>query len=234
MANGTVLTVQFVAPNSDPDAVRAAQQITTSMQAVGLKVNLVITDYNTVVNEKYTIPDTYYVVLFPDSYFPSPFKWMRNPVNLPSAFRSSNTTFVTDFAAALSNPVPSAALAELKTALNVLANAAVTNSVFYEPAEVAYNTAQFSNWQPALNNAGNFDVFYYPVLSEQVLTSVQPISVGSSTSTTSAASSSSSSSTAISTPMALGMAGVAIFIAVVYVTTIARKSSRVPGNLSAT
>ena len=228
MANGTVLTVQFVAPNSDPDVVRAAQQITTSMQNVGLKVNLLITDYNTVTQMKYNIPDTYYVVLFPDSYFPSPFKWMRNPVNLPSAFRSTNTTFTSDFAQALANPNPTAALAELKTALNVLANAAVTNSVLYEPLYVAFNTASFKNWQPAMSDAGTHDVFYYPILSEPVLTSVttgasgSSTSTGSSSSTASSASSSTSSSTLITPQLALGMASAAIFIAVVYAVTAKR------------
>ncbi|MDA4112592.1 MAG: ABC transporter substrate-binding protein [Thaumarchaeota archaeon] len=235
MANGTVLTVQFVAPNSDPDVVRAAQQIASSMQNVGLKVNLQITDYNTVTNDKYNIPNTYNIVLFPDSYFPSPFKWMRNPVNLPTAW--VNSTFKADFAAALSNPDPAQALTQLKSALNVLANSAVTNSVLYEPFEAAYNSQGFNGWQPALNNAGSFDVFYYPVLSQQVLTSLAPASVGSSSSTTSTSSSSttssSASSTAINTSTAVAMVGVAVFIAVVYASSVLRRPGRTYASMSA-
>ena len=201
MKNGTVLTVQFVAPNNDPDIVRAAQQIQTSMQSIGLKVNLQVVDATTASNDKYNTPGNYYTILYPDGYFPSPFKWMRNPVNLP--FEWSNSTFKADFAAAITNTNPAAALAELKIALNIEAESAITNSILYEPTYVAYNSQAFTNWQPALGNQASYDIFLNQVLGEQVLTSVTPISVGTSATSTSLTTTSTSLTTTSATSMSL-------------------------------
>jgi ABC-type transport system substrate-binding protein len=180
MSNGTVLTVQFESANDQPDQVRAAQQIQSSMEAAGLQVNLKLVDLNTATNDKYNAPGNFKVILYTDAYFPSPFKWMRNPVNLP--FGWSNSTFKTIFAESLVNTDPAGALTQLKQALNILANEAVTNSILFVPSYVAYNTATFSMWQPAIDNAINYNVFYNQLMAENVFTSVVP--AGSTTTTT--------------------------------------------------
>jgi hypothetical protein len=171
------------------------------MQSIGLKVNLQVVDATTASNDKYNTPGNYYTILYPDGYFPSPFKWMRNPVNLP--FEWSNSTFKADFAAAITNTNPAAALAELKIALNIEAESAITNSILYEPTYVAYNSQAFTNWQPALGNQASYDIFLNQVLGEQVLTSVTPISVGTSATSTSLTTTSTSLTTTSATSMSL-------------------------------
>ena len=172
MSNGTQVAVNLEAPNSDPDVVRAAQLIAKSMEAVGLKVNLNIVDLTTATSDKYTTGN-YDVILYPDEYFPSPFKWMRNPVNMP--YQWSNSTFKTIFKSSLQDTNPADALAKLKQALTILANEAVTNSVVFEPVYAAYNTVKFTGWQPALAEASNYQVFYNQMLSENLMTSVTPV-----------------------------------------------------------
>jgi len=180
MPNGTLVTVDFEAPNNDPDVVRAAQMITTSMENVGLQVNLKIVDITTATNHKYSSPGDYKVILYADEYFPSPFKWMRNPVNLP--FKWYNATFKEIYGAALQDTNPDSALAKLKQALTILVNEAVTNSVVFEPAYAAYNIQTFTNWQPALTKAADYQVFYNQMLAENVMTSVTPVAATTQTS----------------------------------------------------
>jgi ABC-type transport system substrate-binding protein len=239
MKNGTVLTVQMIATNNLPDVVRAAQQIQSSMEAAGLKVNLNLVDLTTGSNDKYNPPGNYKIILLPDEYFPSPFKWMRNPVNLP--FDWSNSTFQSYFSQSLSNTDPAAALSELKQALNILAEEAVTNSILFVPSYVAFNTKGVSNWQPALSNAISSDVFVNPVLSVGMMTSVQPVSSTGSSSSTSSSASSSHSSSSTSSAAASGMStndlllygALAVIILIIVAAIALRMRGRKPAPSSA-
>jgi len=221
MKNGTQVAVNLEAPNNDPDVVRAAQLIAKSMESVGLKVNLNVVDLTTATSDKYTTGN-YDVILYGDEYFPSPFKWMRNPVNLP--YQWHNSTFKTIFTSCLQDTNPSSALAKLKQALDILANEAVTNSVVFEPVYAAYNNVKFTGWEPALSQASSFQVFYNQVLSENLMVSVMPPAAATSTvMTTSSTSTSAPPSTDMTT---YAIVGIVILIIIGAVAYFARRSKK--------
>jgi ABC-type transport system substrate-binding protein len=178
LPNGTALTVTVEAPNNDPNYVRASQFIQTSFQNAGITVNLDNPAYSTADTDWTSL--NFQFLIFPNNYAPSPFRWMRNPFNIPGW---TNSTFKSEFALALSDPNQSSAFNEVKQAEVIMAQAAVINSIVILPQYVAYNKALFSNWQPALSNAPSSSVFWDPVSAENVLTAIAPAGASSSTTT---------------------------------------------------
>ncbi len=184
LPNGTALTVTVTAPNNDPNYVRASQYIEGTLQSAGINVNLVDAAYSTV--DTAWTSNNFQFLIFPNNYAPSPFRWMRNPFNLPGW---TNSTFKSEFQSALTSINPTTALSDVKQAELTMAQAAVINSIVVLPQYVAYNKASYSNWTPALSNAPSYSVFWYPVSAENVLTAVTSVSTTSavtSVSTTSA------------------------------------------------
>ena len=181
LPNGTALTVNIEAPNDDPNYVRASQFIQNSLQTAGINVNLSNPAYSTVRTD--WTSNNFQFMIFPNNYAPSPFRWMRNPFNLQGW---TNATFKSVFALSLSDANPASALAEVKQAELIMAQAAVINSIVILPQYIAYNKASYSNWQPALSEAPNWSVFWYPVTAENVLTAISypGASLVSTTSTT--------------------------------------------------
>lgn len=167
LPNGNPLTVTVEAPNNDPDYVRASQFVEATFQAAGITVNLENPAYSTADTD--WTSNNFQFLLFPNNYAPSPFRWMRNPFNIPGW---SNSTFKTVFAESLANPNSAAAMTQVKQAELIMAQAAVINSIVILPQYVAYNKALYTNWQPALSEAPSYSVFWYPVTAENVLTSV--------------------------------------------------------------
>ena len=193
LPNGTALTVNVEAPNNDPNYVRASQLIQGTFQQAGISVNLL--------NPAYSQADTdwttnhFQFLIFPNNYAPSPFRWMRNPFNIPGW---SNATFAAAFKQALTDPNPDSSLAAVKQAELIMAQAAVINSIVILPQYVAYNKAQYTNWQPALSNAPSQSVFWDPVTAENVVTAISYPAATSVSSSTSSTSTSTSSTTAVS------------------------------------
>ena len=193
LPNGTALTVNVEAPNNDPNYVRASQLLQGTFQGAGINVNLL--------NPAYAQADTdwtsnnFQFLIFPNNYAPSPFRWMRNPFNIPGW---TNATFTSTFKQALSDPNPTSSLTEIKQAELIMAQAAILNSIVILPQYVAYNKVQYTNWQPALSNAPSSSVFWDPVTAENVLTALSYPGATSSTSSILTSSSAASSSTAAS------------------------------------
>ena len=167
LANGTALTVTVEAPNNDPDYVRASQFVQSTFEAAGITVNLYNPAYSTA--DTNWASNQFQFLLFPNNYAPSPYRWMRNPFNLPGW---TNSTFKAAFAQSLSDPNPASALAAVKQAELIMAQAAIINSILILPQYVAYNKVSYTNWQPALSQAPSYSVFWYPVTAENVLTAV--------------------------------------------------------------
>jgi ABC-type transport system substrate-binding protein len=167
LPNGNPLTVTVEAPNNDPDYVRASQFVASTFEAAGITVNLDNPAYSTADTD--WTSDNFQFLLFPNNYAPSPFRWMRNPFNIPGW---TNSTFKTVFAESLANPDYASALAQIKQAELIMAQAAIINSIVILPQYVAYNKALYTGWQPALSQAPSYSVFWYPVTAENVLTSV--------------------------------------------------------------
>ncbi|MHB2036890.1 MAG: ABC transporter substrate-binding protein [Nitrososphaerales archaeon] len=194
LPNGTALTVNVEAPNNDPNYVRASQLVQGTFESAGINVNLL--------NPAYAQADTdwtsnhFQFLIFPNNYAPSPFRWMRNPFNIPGW---TNATFTATFKQALSDPNSTSSLSEIKQAELIMAQAAVLNSIVILPQYVAYNKAQYTNWQPALSNAPSSSVFWDPVTAENVVTAISyPGATGSSTSSTLTTSSTTNSTTGTS------------------------------------
>ncbi|MDG6956718.1 MAG: hypothetical protein JRM89_03595 [Nitrososphaerota archaeon] len=227
-ANGTQVTITVESPNNDPNYVRASQFIQTSLEADGFNVNLLNPAYATVHTNWTSL--NFQLMVFPNNYAPVPFRWMRNPSNLNGW---QNSTFTTDFNAALSNPNAAQSLTEIKAAELVMAQAAVLNYLVVLPQYVAYNTAAFSNWQPALTQSASNDVFCTYVVCENVLASVTPASTGptastTQTTTTSAPSTSTTSTSAPSYTYYYVAAIVVIIIAIAGVAIWARGRKPAP------
>lgn len=237
LPNGTAITVNVEAPNNDPNFVRADQMIVSAMQSVGLQANAKVVDYTTDTNDLFSTGN-YQMLLSNQAYFPSPYKWMRNPVNLPIQWKNSTgyTTWHPLFEQALQDTNATSSLQELKQSEEFLANYSIIGTIVVLPQFVAYNNQAFTDYQPALSNALNYQTFYFPTLAENFFTSVAPLGAASSTSSTSSASivstmsssssstptiasssSSSTSSSSSSSSTSLALAPVALIIAVVVV-----------------
>ena len=235
LPNGTVPTVNVEAPNNDPNFVRADQMIVSSMESIGLQANSKIVDYTTDTNDIFST-GVYQMVLSNQAYFPSPYKWMRNPVNLPLQWvnTSTYTTWHSIFQTALHDVNSTSSLQELKQAELIVANFSIIGTIVVLPQYVAYNTQAFTGYQPALANALNYQTFYFPTMAENFFTAVSPITSGTTTvvsgsnvvsttstnsqvssssqSTTQVASSSSSTSTTTSYTLIAGIVVVIIII----------------------
>jgi hypothetical protein len=206
--NGTVITVNVEAPNNDPNMVRAAQIIVNSMVGVGLQATPKIVDYTTNTNDIFS-SGNYQMIVSNQAYFPSPYKWMRNPVNLPLQWVNTSTyaTWHQIFQGALHDVNATSSLATLKQSELILANFSIIGTVVVLPQYVAYNTQAFSGYQPALANALNYQTFYFPTMAENFFTALSPAGgatstavVSSSTTTTTTPASQSSTSTSSSSP----------------------------------
>jgi hypothetical protein len=197
LPNGTVMTVNVEAPNNDPNFVRADQMIVSAMQGIGLQANSKIVDYTTDTNDIFSTGD-YQMILSNQAYFPSPYKWMRNPVNLPLQWVNTSTyaTWHTIFQTALHDVNTTSSLQELKQSELILANFSIIGSIVVLPQFVAYNSQSFSDYQPALSNALNYQTFYFPTLAENFFTAVVPSASGTSTTTSSSGVASTTSSAA--------------------------------------
>jgi ABC-type transport system substrate-binding protein len=196
--NGTVVTINFQAENNDPDDLRAAQLIQTAMQSVGLQFNLVSEDYSTADTNWGNF--NYQMVLIDNGYAPTPFRYLRSPVNTAD-LKPTNTTFTNQVLLATHDTNSTSALQEIKVAEQMFAENAVVNTVVLEPGYIAYDS-KFTNWLPAIDQAGDYNVFLTQsavVFGRNVLDSVVPAT--SSTSATSTPSTSSSSSSTSSSPV---------------------------------
>ena len=175
-------------------------------------------DVNTVSNEIFS-SGNYQMTLFNNAYFPSPYKWMRNPVNLPlkwvntSAYAQWHPIFQT----ALQNLNPTQSLQQLKQAESIVINDSIIGSVLVVPQYVAYNTNAFTNYEPALANALNYQTFYAPILAENFLTAVQPAGTGSSTSVTSQVTTAASSTTTSIPPTSANYSLIAAIVVVIII-----------------
>jgi len=195
MSNGTALTITIQADSADPNIVRAAQFEQTSMQSIGLTVSI-DTVSDTSANTAWSTGD-FQILIYTNNPAPTPFKYLRNPANFPGW---TNSTFKADYALATSDSNTTESLIQLKQAELILAQSAVINGIVILPSYVAYNSQAFNNWEPALSQAPNIDAFWLPVYAENVLTSVQPVGLTSTSSTsTSTISTSSTSTSTIST-----------------------------------
>jgi ABC-type transport system substrate-binding protein len=188
-SNGTVVAVTVEASNSDPDLVRAAQFIANSTESVGLKVNLKIVDLATATNDLYN-PYPFNTILYIDEFFPSPYRWMYS---LMTTWPWTNSTFYDDLFRSLNDTDPVRSLADMKQTELILADAAILNSVVVLPQYVAYDN-KFTNWVPALDQAPSYDVFSSPIITENVMASVTPAGLVSSSTTMSASSTSGNAS----------------------------------------
>ena len=238
LPNGTVPTVNVEAPNNDPNFVRADQMIVNSMESIGLQANSKIVDYTTDTNDIFST-GVYQMILSNQAYFPSPYKWMRNPVNLPLQWKNTSTytTWHTIFQTALHDVNATSSLQELKQSEFILANFSIISTIVVLPQYVAYNTQAFSGYQPALTNALNYQTFYFPTMAENFFTAVTPTTSGITTaissssplttsvsqSTTQVASSSSSTSTTTSSTLIAGIVIVIIIIVVAVALLMRRK-----------
>ena len=182
-ANGTAVTVNVEAGNGDPNFVRAAQFIANSMEAAGLQATPKIVDQTTA-DSDWSVgrnPAKFDVLVYWNSYAPTPYRWLRNFYNLPGW---QNATFTTVFTAALADPNPTTSLQKLKQAELIVGQAAVINSVLLTPSYVAFNNQKFTNWDPAIQQQASYHFNYNPVFAENVLTSVQPVGPTATTGTT--------------------------------------------------
>ena len=186
------MTVNVEAPNNDPNYVRASQFVQGNLEAVGINVNLLNPAYSTADTD--WTSNNFQFLLFPNNYAPTPFRWMRNPFNIPGW---TNSTFKTVFQQSLTETNATTSLALVKQAELIMAQAAVLNSIVILPQYVAFNTA-YTNWQPALSNAPSYSVFWDPITAENVLTTVSYPGATSITSTTSSSSSTSTTTTTTS------------------------------------
>jgi len=195
LPNGTIATVNVEAPNNDPNFVRADQMIVSAMQSVGLQATANVVSYTTDTDAIFST-GVYQMILANQAYFPSPYKWMRNPVNLPLQWKNTSTysNWHSIFEQALTNINTTASLQELKQSELILANFSIIGTVVVLPQFVAFNNQAFANYQPALSLALNYQTFYFPTLAENFFTSVSPIS---STSTPTVVTSSSSVSSSV-------------------------------------
>ena len=218
MSNGTAVSVTIDTPSNDPNLVRAAQMIVTEMKSVGLSATANVVDVNTVSNEIFS-SGNYQMTLFNNAYFPSPYKWMRNPVNLPLKWvnTSAYAQWHPIFQGALQNLNPTQSLQQLKQAESIVINDSIIGSVLVVPQYVAYNTNAFTNYEPALANALNYQTFYAPMLAENFLTAVQPAGTGSSISATSQVTTAASSTTTSVPPPSANYSLIAAIVVVIII-----------------
>jgi peptide/nickel transport system substrate-binding protein len=210
MPNGTIVTINLQTPNSDPNYVRAAELVAASMESVGLKVNVEALPYSTVDTNWATL--NFEMMIFPNNYASTPFRWMLNPHNIPGW---TNTTFEKLFKEAISDTNYTQAVQLIKQAELVMANAAVINSIVITPQYVAYNTQYFTGWEPAISVGQAQDLFVNPIFSQSVLASVMPISQSSSASVSSSAISVSSPSSTTTTTTSTAIVGIVVAIIVI-------------------
>ncbi len=244
--NGTVVTINFQVENNNPDDLRAAQLIQTAMQNAGLQFNLISEPYSTADTSWGDF--TYQMVMIDNGYAPTPFRYLRSPVNTAD-LKPTNTTFTNQVLLATHDTNETSALQEIKVAEQMYAENAVVNTVVLEPGYVAYDS-KFTNWEPALAQAGGYNVFLTQqtvVLGRNVLFSVLPAtstatsSVVSPTTTASSAPPSTSSSSVVSSSSSsvsssstsssnndVLYAGIAVVIIIIVVAVVALAMRRKP------
>jgi len=153
MSNGTEIVVDFESDNTDPNEIRAAQMVQTAMQNVGLLVNLRLVDAATASNDWATF--NYKLLMFENNYAPTPYRYLRNPLNT-ARFARSNSTFIGLRVTAANDLDPARSLQELKQAELYFAQSAIIDPILVLPQYVAIDQ-EFSGWQPALNNVGFYN-----------------------------------------------------------------------------
>ncbi|MHB2037540.1 MAG: ABC transporter substrate-binding protein [Nitrososphaerales archaeon] len=184
MPNGTAVQFTVTVDNGDPVEVRAAQMIQSSMQGVGLQVNLQTTAPAT---SALLYHSANYQVFVWDAFntlSPTPIKYLKNVNNYPN-FRN-NATFNMLLREALTNTNATAALQEMKQAELIFADAASADTLVNLPYYIAYNSQKFTNLQPGMTLSVDNDGLVSPITAEPFFVSVQPVGLTtSSTSTTS-------------------------------------------------
>ncbi|MHB2036329.1 MAG: ABC transporter substrate-binding protein [Nitrososphaerales archaeon] len=177
-SNGTAVSVKIISDNTDPNDVRAAQLIQSSLQSVGIQASTQALDTSQLAVDYHGA--SFQIMLWgQQEVAANPYRWMRNAGNYPQWI---NSTFKSLLTTSLSDTNPTTSLQELKQAELMFAQAAVGGTIVMEPTIVAYNDQQFTNWQPALSQASSYDFFEPPIHAENVLTSVQPAGLTTSTS----------------------------------------------------
>ena len=183
MPNGTAVQFTVTVDNGDPVEVRAAQMIQSSMQGVGLQVNLQTTAPAT---SAILYHSANYQVLVWDAFntlSPTPIKYLKNVNNYPN-FRN-NATFNTLLHEALTNTNATAALQEMKQAELIFADAASADTLVNLPYYIAYNSQKFTNLQPGMTQSVDNDGLVSPITAEPFFVTVQPVGLTTSTSITS-------------------------------------------------
>ena len=176
MKNGTTVSVTIESDNGDPNEIRAAQMIQSSMQSVGLQANVKATPTSSVAVDYKSA--NFQFLLWNNQVAPNPYRWMRNSANYPQWV---NSTFTATLNQALSNPNSTQSLSELKQAELQFASAAVGTSIVLLPTYIAYNYQKFTNWEPGLRQASTYDAFQVPTYAENVLVALRPAGLTTST-----------------------------------------------------
>ena len=181
LRNGTAMTMTIVAPNTDPNFVRAAQLVADSWTSNGISTTVTAVPLAT------TTVDcngaAYEALIYEPTYGPTPYRVFSRPFNFCGFTKSNEWANFSALAnAGLANTNLVEATQQIRQAEVILANSGALNDLLVLPGYVAYSTAQFTGWTPALQNTHDFDVFYSTsgtglVFGQNVLASVSPVSV---------------------------------------------------------
>jgi ABC-type transport system substrate-binding protein len=178
--SGQVVTISLETETDDPNFIRAAQFIQTAMQGVGLSVTVKQVNGNTVISDWAT--KNFQTVLMPWSAT-TPWEVVKSAINFPGLV---NDTFFSAFTTAFTDTNVTRGLQEFKKVDLMMAQLAMDNVILLYPQIIAYNSARFTGWEPAIEQTANSNLIATPVFASNVLTSIQPIAAGTSSTTTSA------------------------------------------------